>query len=104
VAEVVDVLLVGNSSEVLPVPPPTRLDFDEAGLESTSEAVPHTKYPPFSVVSVIGVQPFGSIVFPSPVAVSVGRFVSKATTCASSRFALVGYSDGRRGLGDRRAI
>jgi hypothetical protein len=77
VAEVVDVLLVGNSSEVLPVPSPTRLYFDEAELESTSEAVPHTKYPPFSVVSVIVVQPFRSIVFPSPVAVSVGRLSAR---------------------------
>jgi hypothetical protein len=72
-AEVVDVLLVLKSSEVSPVPSPTRLDSDEAELESKSEAVPHTIYPSFSVVSVTVVQRFGSIVFPGPVAVSVGR-------------------------------
>jgi hypothetical protein len=76
-AEVVDVLLVLKSSEVSPVPSPTRLDSDEAELESKSEAVPHTIYPSFSVVSVTVVQRFGSIVFPGPVAVSVGRLSAR---------------------------
>jgi hypothetical protein len=77
VAEVVDVLLMGKSSEVPPVPSPIRLDSNEAELDSTLEAVPHTICPSFSVVSVIVVQPFGSIVFPSPAAVSVGRLSAR---------------------------
>jgi hypothetical protein len=76
-AEAVDVLLVLKLFEVPPAPFPTRLDSDEAELESMSEAVPHTISTPFSVVSVIVVQRFGSIVFPGPVAVSVGRLSAR---------------------------
>ena len=101
VAEVVDVLLVGKSSEVLPVPSPTRLESDEAELQSTS---PQTTYPPASVISVIVVQPFDSIVFPSPAAVLVGRLSAMRRRVPHPGFALVGFLDGRRDLGGRGGI
>jgi hypothetical protein len=51
VADVVDALLVGNSSEVPPVPSstgPTGLDSGGAESESTSKPASHTIYTPFS--------------------------------------------------------
>jgi hypothetical protein len=102
VAEVVDVLVMGKSSEVLAVPSPIRLDSDEVGLDSTSGAAPHTIYPPFTVIPVIVVQPFGAIVFPNPVAVLVGRLSARRRGVPHPgllQMLLWAFSDGGRDLG-----